>query len=63
VWAASNDATAALWAFDATDLSRTLYNSSGVFFGQGNKFIVPTVVNGKVYVGTQNSVAAFGLLP
>ena len=28
-----------------------------------NKFITPTIVNGKVYVGTTNSVEVFGLLP
>jgi hypothetical protein len=27
------------------------------------KFIVPVVVNGKVYVGTPNCVAVFELLP
>jgi hypothetical protein len=28
-----------------------------------NKFITPMIANGKVYVGTTNSVAVFGLLP
>ena len=28
-----------------------------------NKYITPVVVHGKVYVGTSNSVAVFGLLP
>jgi len=32
-------------------------------FGAGNKFITPTIVNGKVFVGTPNGVAVFGLLP
>jgi hypothetical protein len=32
-------------------------------FGTGNKFITPMIVNGKVYVGTPNGVAVFGLLP
>jgi hypothetical protein len=31
--------------------------------GAGNKLITPTIVNGKVYVGTTNSVEVFGLLP
>src|SRR5262249_34034068 len=52
--------------FDASDLSQELYNSNqaagGVdHVGAGNKYIVPTVVNGKVYVGTTNSVSVFGL--
>jgi len=29
----------------------------------GNKFIAPTIVNGKVCAGTPNGVAVFGLLP
>ena len=32
-------------------------------FGTGNKFITPMIVNGKVFVGTPNGVAVFGLLP
>jgi hypothetical protein len=56
-----------LHAYDATDLSRELYNSSQAAngrdaFGAGNKFITPTIVNGRVYVGTTNGVAVFGLL-
>ena len=31
-------------------------------FGLGNKFITPVIVNGKVFVGTPNGVAEFGLL-
>ncbi len=67
VWAADNAGTAVLHAYDASDLSKELYNSNQAaggrdHFGTGNKFIVPTVVNGKVYVGTTNGVGAFGLL-
>ena len=66
-WAAENAGTAVLHAYDATDLSKELYNSNQAangrdHFGNGNKFIVPTVVNGKVYVGTTNGVGVFGLL-
>ena len=32
-------------------------------FGNGNKFITPVIVNGKVFVGTPTGVAEFGLLP
>jgi len=66
LWAAENGATAALHAYDATDLSHELYNSNQAGtrdqFGAGNKFITPTIVNGKVYVGTTNGIAVFGLL-
>ena len=67
VWAAENSGTAVLHAYDATNLSNELYNSNQAaggrdHFGSGNKFIVPTVVDGKVYVGTTNGVGVFGLL-
>ena len=67
VWAAENGSTAVLHAYDAANLSRELYNSNQASngrdqFGSGNKFIVPTVANGKVYIGTENSVGVFGLL-
>lgn len=67
VWAAENGAAAVLHAFDAGNLGNELYNSDQAAngrdnFGSGNTFIVPTVVNGKVYVGTTNGVGVFGLL-
>lgn len=66
VWAHHNLSDATLRAYDANDLSRELYNSSQAannrdLFGAGNKFIVPTISTGKVYVGTKNSVGVFGL--
>ena len=67
VWAVENSSPAVLHAFDATSLQE-LYNSNQAAngrdqFGSGNKFITPMIVNGKVYVGTPNAVAVFGLLP
>ena len=69
VWAveSSPSAPAVLHAYDATNLSNELYNSNQATggrdsFGNGNKFITPLVVNGKVYVGTPTGVAVFGLL-
>ena len=66
VWAIENSG-ADLYAYDATDLTKELYNSNQAANNRdhfsGNKFITPMVVNGKVYVGTATSVAVFGLLP
>jgi outer membrane protein assembly factor BamB len=66
VWAAENGEMAALHAFDPATLAE-LYNSNQTGtrdqFGAGNKFITPMIANGKVYVGTRNAVAVFGLLP
>jgi hypothetical protein len=67
VWAVENTSPAVLHAYNATNLNE-LYNSNQALggrdqFGAGNKFITPTIVNGKVFVGTPNGVAVFGLLP
>ena len=48
--------TAVLYAYDATSLA-TLYQSANL--GGAAKFAVPTVINGKVYVGTGSSLYAF----
>jgi hypothetical protein len=66
VWAVQNTAPAVLYAYDATNLHE-LYNSNQAangrdHFGNGNKFITPTIANGKVYVGTTNGIGVFGLL-
>ncbi len=71
VWVVMNSApktsVAELLAYDATDLATELYNSNQASAGRdhfsGNKFITPVVANGRVFVGTPNSVAVFGLLP
>lgn len=66
VWAVENTNPAVLHAYDATDLTKELYNSTQAGsrdqLGPGNKYITPTIANGKVYAGTTNSVSAFGLL-
>lgn len=66
VWAVENSAPAVLHAFDASTL-KELYNSAQAangrdHFGNGNKFITPMIVNGKVFVGTPSGIAEFGLL-
>ncbi len=67
LWAVENTSPAVLHAYSATNLAQELYNTNQAAnerdqFGAGNKFMVPTIVNGKVYVGTPTGVAAFGLL-
>jgi hypothetical protein len=69
VWAVESGTSAAavLHAYDATNLAHELYNSGQAAngrdsFGNGNKYITPLTVNGKVYVGTPTGVAVFGLL-
>jgi hypothetical protein len=58
---------AVLRAYNPSDLGHEFYDSNQApggrdQFGVGNKFISPTVVGGRVFVGTTNSVVAFGLL-
>ena len=55
-----------LRAYDATNASTLLDDSSLTSgrdtLGTAVKFATPTVVNGKVYVGTRAEVNVFGLL-
>ncbi len=58
---------AVLYAFDATNISTELWDSTRAPHnrdkaGNAVKFSVPTVVNGKVYVGTSASIDVYGLL-
>ena len=58
---------AVLYANDATNLATMLYSSSQAAnardaVGSAVKFAVPTIANGKVYVGAQYAVSAFGEL-
>jgi len=67
VWAVENTSPAVLHAYNATNLTE-IYNTNQASnsrdqFGNGNKFITPMIVNGKVFVGTPNGVAVFGPLP
>ncbi len=67
LWAVESRGNAILHAYAAGNLAQELYNSNQAAngrdnFGNGNKFMVPMIANGKVYLGTPNGVAAFGLL-
>jgi len=67
LWAVENSGTAVLHAYNVASLQE-LYNSNQASggrdnLGAGNKFMTPTIVNGKLFVGTPNGVAVFGMLP
>jgi hypothetical protein len=59
---------AVLYAYSAADVSIMLYDSAHAKQlrdqpGCANKFVTPTVANGKVYLGTQNELDVYGVLP
>jgi Chitobiase/beta-hexosaminidase C-terminal domain/Legume lectin domain len=56
---------ATLYAHDATNLSllyASTQNATRDNPGPSVKFVAPTVVNGKVFVGTENQLSVYGLL-
>jgi hypothetical protein len=69
VWALDTTASGGpvLYAYDATDLTTELYDStmqaSRDAVDATSKYSVPVVANGHVYIGTQTGVNVFGLLP
>jgi Abnormal spindle-like microcephaly-assoc'd, ASPM-SPD-2-Hydin/PQQ-like domain len=60
VWTLDSS-TATLIASDATDVSKTLYNSASLGFAV--RWVPPTVANGHVYVALSSKLASFGLTP
>ncbi|HMD85557.1 MAG TPA: pyrrolo-quinoline quinone [Terriglobia bacterium] len=59
---------AVLRAFDASDVTNEIYDSTQApnqrdQAGPAVKFVVPTIANGKVYVGAAGEVDVYGLLP
>jgi hypothetical protein len=69
LWAYENagSGAAVLHAYDAGNLATELYNSTQAAgardaIGSANKFITPTIADGKVFVAATDGVAVFGLL-
>jgi hypothetical protein len=59
---------AILYAYDANNLATKLWDSTMAAAnrdqaGDAVKFTVPTVANGKVYIGTRTEIDVYGLLP
>jgi len=70
VWAVQRNGTTGpgvLFAYDARNLGTELYNSTQAgsrdTLDIAAKFTPPTIVNGKVFIGSMNQLTAYGLLP
>ena len=65
-WNGPDTKAAVLYAFDATKLGAPLYtseqNSARDRAGMAARFVIPVVVNGRVYFGTRTAVEVYGLL-
>jgi hypothetical protein len=64
VWNDYEGRPAVLFAYDASDVSHDIYRSSTNprdEAGNALRFVIPTVVNGHVYVGTKGEVDVYGL--
>ena len=62
----NSDGPAVLYAWNANDLTNTIYesdtNAPRDSAGPANKFAVPVVTNGKVYIAAHGEVDVYGLL-
>jgi hypothetical protein len=64
VWAMDNSVSPpVVHAYNAANLATEYWNSSGATGGNLVKFSLPTIANGKVYVGTSSELDVYGLLP
>ncbi|MGA8027218.1 MAG: PQQ-binding-like beta-propeller repeat protein [Bryobacteraceae bacterium] len=63
----SNDRAAVLRAYDAENVANEIYDSNQNIQRDGadiaRRFTIPTVADGRVYVGTSGEVDVYGLLP
>ncbi|HEY6370313.1 MAG TPA: pyrrolo-quinoline quinone [Candidatus Sulfotelmatobacter sp.] len=66
VWNGPDNKPAVLYAFDATKLGQPIYtseeNSPRDRAAMATRFIIPVVVNGRVYFGARGEVEVYGLL-
>jgi len=66
IWNSPDTTPAVLYAFDATKLGQPIYtseqNSQRDRAGLATRFVIPVVVNGRVYFGARGEVEVYGLL-
>ena len=55
------DTSAVLQAYDAADVSRRLFVTGSDGPGYALRFTMPTVANGRVYIGARRAIYAYGL--
>jgi len=60
LWATENTSPSVLHAYNDNSNQAAGGRNN---FGNGSKFITPTIANGKVYVGSRNGVRVLGLAP
>ena len=66
VWNGADTKPAVLYAFDATKLGAPIYtseqNSQRDRAALATRFVIPIVINGRVYFATRGEVEVYGLL-